>query len=128
MPQAERPVIPSALKPYLYLLLAVLLAGSHIFAFHLGGEHTRAETAKAQTALLTSAFHTAQLEQRRAAEVDKALQELLNAPKAAPRIQTLVRDNPDSCPIPVPVAAGLRDAISEANARIKASRSDAVLP
>lgn len=111
----------SYLKLGIYAALGLALLGSHVTAYRAGGEHTRRVVATQGEKRLQNALQALLEAQERAQELDIALQKKLNEPKAAPKIERLVRENPSSCPRPKPVSDGLRDEVERRNADIRAS-------
>lgn len=95
---------------YKYIVLAVLLALSHGGMFWLGGRHAVANAAEDKLDTIM-----AQVEGQKdwQAELQKKLD---NLPKSENKVREIVREYPAPCPMPEPVAHGLRQAVDEANA------------
>lgn len=108
-------------KQIMALLLALGLVGSHAWVYHLGGQETRREAAELRMADMTATQVIIDAERARANKAEQALREKLNEPEAAPKIRTVVRENPSSCVIPKPVDDRVREAGNKANASIRSS-------
>lgn len=103
------------------LLLALGLVGSHAWVYHLGGQETRKDAAEQRITEMVATQEIIDAERARADKAEQALREKLNEPEAAPKIRTVVRENPSSCVIPKPVDDRVREAGDKANAAIRSS-------
>ena len=113
----------TALNPYMVwikvgaLALAMVLSASAGWYFNgLRGkaalETERRQVAEDARALIEQA-------QKRAYEADERLEKIQKAaPKAAPKIREVVRENHSDCVRPAAVDRGLRDAIRNGNATV----------
>ena len=109
------------MNQYVWLGLAVLLAVSHVFAFRQGGLEARKDEAQHAAQLLEAEKRFTSEALARAIAAEDHLQAVLNAPKAAPQVKTVIRENPANCVVPKPVDDQLRKSRGEANARIRGS-------
>lgn len=100
------------------LLLTLGLVASHAWVYHLGGQEARLNAEKRIVAEMTATAKIVSEANQRADKAEDALQAKLNEPKVAPKIRTVVRENPSSCSVSDPVHDSVLDAVDKANARI----------
>jgi len=96
-----------------WLLCGLLLLGSWVGAFWLGGEHSRKVAAKDK---LDSVLTIMQESQKQQKELQDKIDKL---PKSETTIREIVRQNPAPFARPEPVSDGLREAIDKANSARK---------
>ena len=112
--------------PYLREIGAVIAIAAFLaysaWMYRMGGRGEQLKCAQAQNAQLQAQIEVTAQWQQRAYDADEALRKALEAPKAAPQIRTIIRENPSSCVVPAPVARGLRDAIRGGNKSISGQR------
>lgn len=108
---------------YIVALVALLLwAGSVGLAFWQGGLSARKDAAEERAAQLSALVAETLEAEARAATAELGLAKKLRAVQApAPRLETIIRENPSSCSAPQPVLDGLQDAIDAANAHIRST-------
>jgi hypothetical protein len=102
-------------KWFIVLLVAVWLV---FMGYHYRDLSCKRDAAERESAALKAERAQVEYWQKQAFDKDEALRKALSAPKAAPKIEKVIRANPSRCVVPAPVADGLRDAIREGNAAI----------
>jgi hypothetical protein len=83
--------------------------------YRLGGTSARKDCVERENAALKAERAQVEYWQKQAFDKDEALRKALSAPKAAPKIEKVIRANPSGCRVPAPVDHGLRDAIRAGN-------------
>jgi hypothetical protein len=109
--------IPYVREAGAVLALAAFFAYT-AWMYHLGGTQARKDCAERENAQLKAERAQVEYWQKQAFDKDEALRKALSVPKAAPKIDKVIRANPSRCVVPAPVADGLRDAIRAGNAAI----------
>jgi hypothetical protein len=102
-------------KWFLALLVAVWLV---FMGYHYRDLSCKRDAAERESAALKAERAQVEYWQKQAFDKDEALRKALSAPKAAPKIEKVIRANPSRCFVPAPVAHELRDAIRAGNAAI----------
>jgi cbb3-type cytochrome oxidase subunit 3 len=111
--------IPYVREAGVVLLAAGFIAYS-VWLYRDGGKAARLECAQRENRELQAQRAEIERLQKEAFDKDEELRKALSAPKAAPKIEKVIRANPSGCRVPAPVIDSLREAIREAN---KASAS-----
>jgi hypothetical protein len=83
--------------------------------YHYRDLSCKRDAAERESAALKAERAQAEYWQKQAFDKDEALRKALSAPKAAPKIEKVIRANPSGCRVPAPVIDSLREAIREAN-------------